>query len=76
MNGSGVSIAATVRACNDVNDCPMANAYGGSIHMKFGQGWETDDIVGHEYTHGVTAYESNLIYDTSEWRKLRFPLMV
>jgi Zn-dependent metalloprotease len=31
--------------------------------MRFGQGFASaDDVVGHELTHGVTQYESDLIY--------------
>ena len=30
--------------------------------MYFGEGWAVDDIVAHELTHGVTAFESDLIY--------------
>ncbi len=28
----------------------------------YGQGWVSDDLVGHELTHGVTNFESNLVY--------------
>ena len=32
------------------------------LYMKFGGGFVCDDVVGHEYTHGVTQFESNLEY--------------
>lgn len=63
--GGGIAVAATVRRCKSAASCPMGNAFGGSAHMQFGDGWATDDVVGHEYTHGVTAYESNLVYENA-----------
>lgn len=35
-------------------------------HMKIGPGWVTDDVVGHEFTHGVTFATSKLIYAATE----------
>ncbi len=34
----------------------------GNKEMYFGNGLTFDDVVAHEYTHGVTQHESNLIY--------------
>lgn len=31
-------------------------------HMRLGLPYVTDDVVAHEYTHGITQYESGLIY--------------
>ncbi len=59
-DGMGGNVEAIVRYCT-ANECPVQNAYGG-FPMAFGDGWVTDDVVGHEYTHGVTAYESQLNY--------------
>ena len=56
---------ARVRYCT-ANDCPWAGAvYEGSTYspeMRIGLGFATDDVVAHEYTHGVTESESSLIY--------------
>ncbi len=62
LDGLGAVLVATVRYCPDPLFCPFANAYWDSVQMVFGQGFGTDDITGHELTHGVTENESNLIY--------------
>jgi Zn-dependent metalloprotease len=58
------TLRATVRYCDQPVPCPWSNAYYSSIfnEMFFGDGWAVDDVVAHEYTHGVTANESQLIY--------------
>lgn len=58
---------ARVRFCPSYNACPWANAqYDGYYpRMDFGDGWTPDDVVGHEYTHGVTDSESGLIYQNA-----------
>ena len=33
--------------------------------LEFGQGYAVDDVVGHEYTHGVTQFESGLVYENA-----------
>lgn len=33
-----------------------------SVDIVFGEGFVTDDIVGHEYTHGVTFFHSDLVF--------------
>ncbi len=58
----GMTLIATVRYCPDQDFCPFANAFWDGTQMVFGEGYTTDDITGHELTHGVTEYESNLIY--------------
>jgi len=57
-------VRATVRFCDQPVPCPWNNAYYSSLfnEMFFGDGWAVDDVVAHEYTHGVTAFESQLIY--------------
>ncbi len=59
IDNAGLVMSATVRL-------PMENAYwDGSPdkrRMYFGSGFVADDVAGHELTHGVTQYESNLIY--------------
>jgi bacillolysin len=62
-------IDATVRYCEPEETCPWANAMWSPDatlfwgRMYFGDGHAVDDIVGHEYTHGVTDYGSDLIYE-------------
>ena len=51
-----------------VNACPLNNAYfspftpATASQMFIGQGVGSDDIMGHELTHGVTMFESGLVY--------------
>jgi hypothetical protein len=57
MDDEGMPIVATVRL-------PFFNAFFDFffLDMGFGTGLAVSDVVGHEYTHGVTAFTSNLIY--------------
>ena len=41
---------------------PYHNAYYNGTQVVFGAGLATDDIVGHEWTHGLVDHTSNLIY--------------
>jgi bacillolysin len=64
---AGARIEATVRFCSVSCGCPCANAFSGNAssvtsRMVFGNGYATDDIVAHEYTHRVTQLTSGLIY--------------
>jgi Zn-dependent metalloprotease len=54
----------TVRHCALGGACPYANAFWSDLSRQavFGAGWATDDVVGHELTHGVVAAESALYY--------------
>lgn len=65
IDGLGMESLADVRFCR--NGCPYNNAFwtGWDDAMFFGPGWAVDDITGHEYTHGVTDYESNLVYENA-----------
>ncbi|HOZ48235.1 MAG TPA: M4 family metallopeptidase [Candidatus Hydrogenedentes bacterium] len=65
LNGAGMTLSGTMRYCDPSDDCPMANAFwsDSTERMYFGEGYASaDDVVGHELTHGVTSYESALIY--------------
>ena len=65
INNAGMALSGTVRYCDPGDSCPMPNAFwsDSAQRMYFGQGYASaDDVVGHELTHGVTSYESNLIY--------------
>jgi Zn-dependent metalloprotease len=63
IDGAGMILTSTVRYCPNSTDCPYQNAYWNGQQMLYGQGYAlADDVVGHEMTHGVTQYESNLFY--------------
>jgi Zn-dependent metalloprotease len=65
IDDAGLTMKALVRYCDSDSACPYANAFWSSSTLKvsFGQGYaNADDVVGHELTHGVTQFESNLIY--------------
>ncbi|MFT4263108.1 MAG: M4 family metallopeptidase [Nocardioides sp.] len=56
-------LAATVRLCISGEDCPYENAFWDGTQMYYGSGYASAlDVVGHEMTHGVTQYNSNLFY--------------
>jgi bacillolysin len=58
-DGTGKALRGTVRICT-ANECPFANAFWDGEQMAFGEGVTTDDITGHELTHGVTQHTSGL----------------
>ncbi|MEV8373238.1 M4 family metallopeptidase [Kribbella sp. NPDC056861] len=60
-DGLGKALRGTVRICVD-GGCPYANAFWNGEQMAFGEGVSTDDITGHELTHGVTQHTSALAY--------------
>lgn len=45
-----------------VQDGNYANAYWDGYGTYFGTGWATRDIVGHEFTHGLTEFSAGLDY--------------
>jgi bacillolysin len=64
---AGARIEATVRFCSVSCGCPCVNAFSGNAssvtsRMVFGNGYVTDDVVAHEFTHRVTQLTSGLIY--------------
>lgn len=68
-DGAGARVEMTVRWCRNGSTCgcPCANAFSGDASspttgMVFGNGYVMDDVVAHEFTHRVTAWESGLIY--------------
>ena len=65
-DAAGGPITATLRYCDWTRSCPVANAFAANAAnnsaIVFGDFWAVDDVVAHEYTHKVTAYESSLIY--------------
>ena len=61
IDGLGLPMVATVQFLSS-NVCPNAFWDGSLLQMVFCPGTVTDDIVGHELTHGVTEFTANLIY--------------
>ncbi|MHC4633992.1 MAG: M4 family metallopeptidase [Planctomycetota bacterium] len=64
IDGYGMNLSAIVRICIDGEPCPWPNAAWVSFVdiMLFGEAFVVDDVTGHELTHGVTDYESALVY--------------
>jgi len=67
LDGNGMALSATVRYCqpNGTNPpfCPpLGTAFYNNNRMYFGTGTVADDVTAHELTHGVTGFESGLIY--------------
>jgi hypothetical protein len=63
IDGNGMPMAATVRACHTTGSCPYQNAFWDGVQMVFGEGFAgADDVVGHEMTHGLTTFTSDLYY--------------
>lgn len=60
-DGRGKAIRATVRICQ-LLQCPYANAFWNGEQMAFGEGVTTDDVTGHELSHGVTEAIAPLTY--------------
>lgn len=61
IDDAGMPLVATVRYCPSTG-CPFNNAAWNGTQMVFGAGYVVDDVAGHELTHGVTDYTSNLFY--------------
>ena len=64
LDGEGERMVATVRYCSLIQ-CPLPNAFWewGPQQAAFGNGWASaDDLVGHEFTHGVLDHEARLFY--------------
>lgn len=59
LDNAGMSLVSTVHY--DVDYC---NAFWDGSQMTYGDGCDivADDVVAHEMTHGVTEFESNLVY--------------
>ncbi len=63
IDGAGMILYSTARACPAGESCPWENAFWDGIQMVYGAGFASaDDVVAHELTHGVTEHESNLTY--------------
>ncbi len=66
VDGLGLPIIAVARICSrGVNaQCPWPNAQwlNNAKQFQFGAGFVIDDATAHEFTHGVTQFESGLVY--------------
>lgn len=62
LDGHGLTLTSTTRYCDSGSSCPFVNAFWDGSQMVYGEGLAVDDVVGHELTHGVTGYLSNLDY--------------
>ena len=61
IDGAGMPLISTVNYC-EPGECPFENAFWNGEQMVYGAGMVTDDVTGHELTHGVNGSESNLFY--------------
>jgi Zn-dependent metalloprotease len=59
IDGFGLPVVSTARYF-EFGLCP--NAFWDGTQMVYCEGLAADDVVGHELTHGVTQYTSNLFY--------------
>ena len=64
-NNLGATLDATVRYCPNPASCPWGNAQWTGTRMRFGNGYATDDVTAHEYTHAVTEFSSGLVYENA-----------
>jgi Zn-dependent metalloprotease len=63
LDNAGMQLISTTRYCDPSYPCPYQNAFWNGDQMVYGQSFSSGlDVVGHEMTHGVTSYESNLFY--------------
>ncbi len=62
IDNGGMTLSATVRFVPSGESAPYDNAFWDGSRMYFGDGLVSDDVVAHELTHGVTDYESALVY--------------
>ncbi len=63
LDDAGMTLISTTRYCPNSASCPYANAFWNGSQMAYGAGFSAaDDVVGHELTHGVTEFSSDLFY--------------
>jgi bacillolysin len=65
INSNGNTLSVTVRYCDPSYVCPLSNAWYdySDSRFYFGDHFAVADITAHEYTHGVTHFSSDLIYE-------------
>lgn len=59
-NDAGLSLIVTVHS--QPNNPPCPNAFWNGNQMVFCTGLATDDVIAHEFTHGVTQFSAGLVY--------------
>jgi Zn-dependent metalloprotease len=71
-DGNPIDVVSTVRHCYTAPECPMESALwdNGLRQLIFGEGWVVDDVVGHEYTHGI-QWDEQIYYDAGEAGAIR-----
>ncbi|GAA1260382.1 M4 family metallopeptidase [Oryzihumus leptocrescens] len=65
VDDHALPMTASVRYCSGAatDDCPWGNAYWNSTQAVFGDGFaQSEDVVAHELSHGLTQYTSGLLY--------------
>lgn len=65
VDGEGSLLKAFVRICYPHETCPWRNiGWIGQGHncLFLGEGFVADDIIAHEFAHGVTEYAAGLVY--------------
>ncbi len=62
IDGLGLGLKMTVRYSGSLTACPNAFWTSTLGQTVFCSGLVTDDVVGHEWTHGLTSFTANLIY--------------
>jgi len=65
IDNAGMILQAYLRFCLSGSQCPWPNAGWvgqGYNCIVLGQDYVTDDVVGHEFAHGVTDHTSGLVY--------------
>jgi uncharacterized repeat protein (TIGR01451 family) len=62
VDDAGLPLVSAVRYCTPTAACPYTNAYWNGTQAVFGQGYAVDDVIFHEFTHGVTEFSAGLFY--------------
>lgn len=63
IDDAGMPLRSTVRYCDPAEPCPYQNAFWNGSQMTYGQGFAAaDDVVAHEFAHGLTEFTSGLYY--------------
>jgi len=62
VDGFGLDLVMTVRSTGLSAPCPNAQWSSNSRQTVFCSGLVSDDVVAHEWTHGLTTFSANLIY--------------
>ncbi len=62
LDGKGLMMVGVARACDPALPCPMTNAFWDGQRINIGNGFEVEDVVAHELTHGLIQYSANFLY--------------